>query len=442
MTQPLPFFIVLKKTILMKALSKIKHFIFLSLLALGIVSCTNEPAEGTVPTIGYQNELFKLMLNTTSQNGDPMKEQICIDFVYPFQLLVYNTNREPVQNLTMTDDSTLFQTLVDLPLNHTISISYPIETTDSNGNIISINNDDELLISLRSCSDESVISYITGQFCTPTSCVTKIPYLPDNADNEYAGAIFYANPDGTITLRHLGNNYLGTWTVMFINRKSYININFAGINPIATYWNKSYHYLGFVGPYRKLTYSGGERFFLQTCNEILPYQVGDFGPSGGIIAYDKGSYSEGWRYMEVAPNDLPISEWGCVTSNMMNAQFDGVGSGYQNSVAIANFHQSLNQYATNPGICSALNNGSVAAFSALTNDFGDQRDWCLPSHDELKLIHDNLHMNGAGGFSATPYWSSTDTGTPQAKCIDFNTGATVLLPKNTTNVGTRMVRYF
>ena len=126
----------------------------------------------------------------------------------------------------------------------------------------------------------------------------------------------------------------------------------------------------------------------------------------------------------------------------MNVQFDGVGSGYQNSVAIANFHQSLNQYTTNPGICSALNNGTVAAFSGLTHDFGDQRDWCLPSHDELKLIHDNLHVNGAGGFTAIPYWSSTDTGTPQAKCIDFSTGATVLLPKNTANVGTRLVRYF
>lgn len=148
------------------------------------------------------------------------------------------------------------------------------------------------------------------------NCVTKVPYLPDNADNEYAGAIFYANPDNTITLRHLGNNYLGTWTVMIINQKSYININFAGINPIATYWNKSYHYLGFVGPYRKLSYSGGSRYFLQVCNEILPYQVGDFGPSGGIIAYDKGSYSDGWRYIELAPNDLPVGEWGCVTSNL------------------------------------------------------------------------------------------------------------------------------
>jgi len=174
----------------MKALLKIKKIFFLTVLLFGLGSCSNEPAERTESTIGYQNELFKLMLNTSSQNGDPMKEQICIDFVYPFQLLVYNTNRDPVQNLTMTDDSTLFQTLMNLPLNHSISISYPIETTDSNGNVISINNDDELLISLRSCSDESVISYVSGQFCTPMNCVTKVPCLPDNADNEYAGAIF------------------------------------------------------------------------------------------------------------------------------------------------------------------------------------------------------------------------------------------------------------
>ena len=34
------------------------------------------------------------------------------------------------------------------------------------------------------------------------------------------------------------------------------------------------------------------------------YKVGDEGPAGGIIFYDKGEYSDGWRYLEAAPADV------------------------------------------------------------------------------------------------------------------------------------------
>ncbi|MEI6388047.1 MAG: chitobiase/beta-hexosaminidase C-terminal domain-containing protein, partial [Spirochaetota bacterium] len=33
------------------------------------------------------------------------------------------------------------------------------------------------------------------------------------------------------------------------------------------------------------------------------YAVGDTGPAGGIVFYDKGSVSDGWRYLEAAPSD-------------------------------------------------------------------------------------------------------------------------------------------
>ena len=36
------------------------------------------------------------------------------------------------------------------------------------------------------------------------------------------------------------------------------------------------------------------------------YTIGDTGPAGGIIFYDKGNKTDGWRYLEAAPADLKL----------------------------------------------------------------------------------------------------------------------------------------
>ena len=38
----------------------------------------------------------------------------------------------------------------------------------------------------------------------------------------------------------------------------------------------------------------------------IDYKIGDEGPAGGVIFYDKGEYSDGWRYLEAAPADLVL----------------------------------------------------------------------------------------------------------------------------------------
>lgn len=58
----------------------------------------------------------------------------------------------------------------------------------------------------------------------------------------------------------------------------------------------------------------------------------------------------------------------------------------------------------------------------LIKDALTYNDWYLPSQDELKAMHDNLHAHGVGGFADNFYWSSSEHNNIQAKEITFLTG--------------------
>ena len=49
--------------------------------------------------------------------------------------------------------------------------------------------------------------------------------------------------------------------------------------------------------------------------------------------------------------------------------------------------------------------------------------WFLPSMDELRLMYQNLYLNGLGGFISSFYWSSSEYDAWKAEWIRFDTGA-------------------
>jgi len=119
--------------------------------------------------------------------------------------------------------------------------------------------------------------------------------------------------------------------------------------------------------------------------------VGQQGPTGGIIFYDKGDTTGGWRYLEAAPTDQSLGiVWGCPDSNSLITNGE-IGAGKANTLMIV----------------SSCNDTNFAA--KLCNDLvlGAQSDWFLPSANELSLLLksvSNIPSNGEG------YWSSTTMG--------------------------------
>lgn len=127
-------------------------------------------------------------------------------------------------------------------------------------------------------------------------------------------------------------------------------------------------------------------------NVSAPHQTG---PAGGLVFYDKGEYSNGWRYLEATPSDISTdSQW--YKGNFkdwinIKGTGDAIGTGKANTAVIV----------------AAQGSGSYAA--ALCDDLvlGGFDDWFLPSKDELNLLYTKLHKKGLGGFTFKTYWSSS-----------------------------------
>ncbi|MCX6879000.1 MAG: hypothetical protein NTW21_35105, partial [Verrucomicrobia bacterium] len=148
----------------------------------------------------------------------------------------------------------------------------------------------------------------------------------------------------------------------------------------------------------------------------VTYAVGDTGPGGGKVFYVDANI-----YLEAAP-----SNWGGETMGRMGRRYataistvpDGatgtaIGTGYANSVAIAN--QTGNVAAT------------CAAVAAREYTGGGLTDWFLPSIDELLQLYAQRAI--ANFPTGQPYWSSTEKDNDEAWTL-WDNGAKFPRPKD------------
>jgi len=146
--------------------------------------------------------------------------------------------------------------------------------------------------------------------------------------------------------------------------------------------------------------------------EIIPLpKIGDTGPAGGIIFYDKGRYSDGWRYLEVAPQSTEWVDrrWATDKSGFASKYHGDIGTGQQNTNNILKWLKYFGEKGCAAQLCDAM-------------IFGGYDDWFLPSLDELDLMYENLKKKGVGGFANDSYWSSSYDFAGCVYFLNFETG--------------------
>ena len=122
------------------------------------------------------------------------------------------------------------------------------------------------------------------------------------------------------------------------------------------------------------------------------YTIGGKGPAGGWIFYDKGYYSDGWRYLEAGPRDIGSYVWGDEGSF---GTLTGIGTGKKNTEIIAS-------------MSTSRKNNAAKACLEYNGDYDWYDDWFLPSKDELNLMYTNLKQKKLGDFVEGYYWSSSE----------------------------------
>jgi len=137
--------------------------------------------------------------------------------------------------------------------------------------------------------------------------------------------------------------------------------------------------------------------FLSRNNSRQVYRIGDLGPAGGLVFYDKGVFSNGWRYIEAAPAETEFLG-ACFDWNFFEYKLEGtrneVGFSKQNTQLIIEYLNQLGIFNSVVQLCADL-------------IFDGYNDWFLPSIDELDLIYKNLKLKNLGNFNSDSFYYSS-----------------------------------
>jgi TolB-like protein len=154
------------------------------------------------------------------------------------------------------------------------------------------------------------------------------------------------------------------------------------------------------------------------------YKIGDFGPAGGIIFYDKGLVSNGWRYLEAAPRQAEFeSEWGADEKEIGGTD-TRIGFGKKNTEIIVAFLKRIGETNKAAQLCDEL-------------DIRGYDDWFLPSKDELYSMYlvlddlENINYENRMEYLNGTYWSSSEYDKDETwKCLQYDGGRQITHSKH------------
>ena len=263
----------------------------LLVLFIGITSCENEPvgastiSEGDL--INVDSDLFRSLVAITDE--EPENVTACINFIYNFTIIVYDSNLEIIDFQIMHSDHEFILFLSGIEEGNSISLSYPITSTLANEEELIINNNDELQNNLKTCLEEETTGYCNGIL---EDCIWNVAYL-EGEENEYEGAYFEISPIGNIWFHFNEDVILGTWISLFIEDELHLNINLLDESEIGEDWNFDWK-VTYLTPDEMELFNGESYFKLvkecfSPCKQLV-FEECEIEADSGVATFNLESY--------------------------------------------------------------------------------------------------------------------------------------------------------
>jgi hypothetical protein len=159
--------------------------------------------------------------------------------------------------------------------------------------------------------------------------------------------------------------------------------------------------------------------------------VGEDGPSGGLVFWVNDSDRELPKAIEAAPRGWYTGgEEGDDCQMIWCLRTEDLENIHMNGTAVGEGPRNFEKIDSEGGMCVPM--------LQINSFMGDE--WMLPTIDELRLMYENLHSKGLGGFDGSQYWSCSVFAAQYVSSWNFERGEHMYTFHNTC-LSLRPIRY-
>ncbi|MEW7279856.1 hypothetical protein ABW636_14780 [Aquimarina sp. 2201CG1-2-11] len=218
-------------------MKKLTSFLLFIALLTFISSCEYDSFDrfpDNIEEINKDSELFNSIKNI-STNKSKDTEPVCVIFVYPFNIYLFNSEAEIVDSKIINNNLEFIELLANTEGNNGgVGLSYPITSTLEDGNEFIIHNNAELKSVIEACIETEIIG-ICEDILEEKNCIWQITSLTDN--QRYNSSLLDFYNDGTGVFYDNGNAYRTSWVSLFIENELHVNIHLEGDSEVTEDWN-------------------------------------------------------------------------------------------------------------------------------------------------------------------------------------------------------------
>lgn len=210
--------------------------LFITMLSLN--SCYYEDIDDATvgELIAADSELY-ILLTKVAAPPDEVGVITCVEIIYPISITTYNARQQPLTVTSIQSNDQFSTFLGEVPIDNSISVSYPIAAQLADGTAVNITTNAELKESIDACVEDQ--EQRLGE-CENllNDCTWKVGYSKLST-NEFLGATLQET-QGATDFNYEDITGTGSWTALFIDNELYINISLASVTTVEETFNKNW----------------------------------------------------------------------------------------------------------------------------------------------------------------------------------------------------------